>query len=150
MGAATKAENEVIPKDIKRGTFLGGMHQFYGVCKFCRQTRMMAFVDEDVPQDEVDKAATLACDCQEAKDFKRIQEAADKAKSNLRTLNEQMETHFSEEVEQMCDKAIDLIAAGTIEKISMTVGSRTLAIKQKSERKINVCIKKNIKADIDA
>ena len=92
----------------------------------------------------------MACDCQEAKDFKRIQEAADKAKSNLRTLNEQMETHFSEEVEQMCDKAIDLIAAGTIEKISMTVGSRTLAIKQKSERKINVCIKKNIKADIDA
>lgn len=149
MGLAQR-KDERVPADIKPGTFLGGMYQHYGVCKFCRQTRMMAFNTDSVPQKEVDEAATMACDCYEAVAYQRVQRSADKAKENLRTLNEQMNAHFEEDVEEMCDKAIDLIAAGTLENVSMKVGNRQIILKRKSDDKIDVCIKRNIKANLSA
>ncbi len=147
--AATANKDEVIPADITQSTFIGGMYHKYGECRFCKQTRMMAFNTDDVDQDEVDKAATMACDCQEAREFQHIQMAADKAKGNLRTLNEQMNANFQESVLQHCENAIDIIAAGLADKVSFKSGSREIVIRPKKD-KINVSIKKTTKADIDA
>ncbi len=144
------AENEKIPADITDSTFVGGMYRRHGECKFCHQYRMLTYNMEDVPQEQVDRDATLACDCQEARDYQRIQDAAAKAKSNLRALNEEMSANFSENVEILGDKAIDLIAAASLESITFKSGSRSITIKKKGESKINVSLKKLTKADIDS
>ncbi len=148
MGMA--AENEKVPADITTSTFVNGLYRKHGECKFCHQYRMMQYNTDDVSQETVDRDATLACNCQESRDYQRIQDAAVKAKSNLRALNEEMSANFPDTVEGLCDKAIDLIAAGTLESITFKSGSRSITIKKKGELKINVGLKKLTKADIDA
>lgn len=89
----------------------------------------------------MDTDATLSCTCQEALDYKRIMDAAEKAKGNLRALNREMNANFPESVEKVCDSFIDLIAGTSAESVT---------IKKKGDFKINVGIKKLTKADIDA
>ena len=100
------------PSDIKDGTFLGGMYNKMGTCRFCGQMKAMTYISDSVSQDDVDRDVTMTCTCKEAHDYSMLQQAAAKAKTNLRTLNEQMQTRFSESVEKQCDGIIDLKAPG--------------------------------------
>ncbi len=138
------------PSDIKDGTFLGGMYNKMGTCRFCGQMKAMTYISDSVSQDDVDRDVTMTCTCKEAHDYAMLQQAADKAKTNLRTLNEQMQTRFSESVEKQCDGIIDLIAAGELKNVSFKADQKTISIKKKGDSKINVSIHKNIKWDIDS
>lgn len=137
------------PSDIKDGTFLGGMYNKMGTCRFCGQMKAMTYISDSVSQDDVDRDVTMTCTCKEAHDYSMLQQAAAKAKTNLRTLNEQMQTRFSESVEKQCDGIIDLIAAGELKNVSFKADQKTISIKKKGDS-INVSIHKAIKWDIDS
>ncbi len=145
-----KPETEKVPADIKDSTFLGGMVHLYGTCRFCQQQKMMTYSTDNIPQEQVDKDATLSCTCQESQDYRRIQEAAGKAKDNLRGLNRDFKTNFPEAVLGECDKLIDLIASGTLQNVTLKCVQRTIMLKKKGQTKINVKFKKQSEAEIDA
>lgn len=138
------------PSDIKDSDFISGLYKKTGECRFCHTYRMLRYNTDNISQEQVDTDATLSCTCQEALDYKRIIDAAEKAKGNLRALNKQMSANFLESVEKVCDSFIDLIAGASAESVTIKSGSRQIKIKKKGGYKINVSIEKKTKADIDA
>ena len=142
---------EMKPADIKDGTFLEGMHNKTGTCRFCGQMRVMTYLSDSVSQEQVDMDATRTCTCKEAYDHARLEEAAENAKSNIRTLNKQLRICFSEAIEKQCDGLIDLIAAGDVKSATIKLDEvKTIYIKKKGDSKINVSIRKNTKWDLDS
>jgi hypothetical protein len=142
--------DETVPADITDSDFVSGLYKRHGECRFCHTYRMLRYHTDDISQEQVDTDATLSCTCQEALDYKRIMDAAEKAKGNLRALNREMNANFPESVEKVCDSFIDLIAEASAESVTIKSGSRSISIKKKGDFKINVGIKKLTKADIDA
>ena len=145
-----REETEKVPSDIKDSSFVGDIYHLYGTCRFCQQERMLTYGTDNIPQEQVDKDATLSCTCEEAQTFHRIQEAAGKAKDNIRGLNRDFKANFPESVLEGSEKFIDLIAAGDIQSVTIRSGQRTIAIKKKGDRKISVKFSKKSEAELDA
>ena len=141
-------EDEVIPADVRRT--VAGMITRYAECRFCGQVHMLQYNELPETDAQINEDAVMACDCPSARDWQRMQRAAEESKQNLEVLNEQMKMNFSEKTLGFCNGAIDLIAAGEIESQVITSGTRRISIKKKGTTGIVVNVKKTAEAQLEA
>lgn len=111
------------------------------ICKFCGQI-IVKELPEGITREEAMEEGTLACGCEQARAYQRMNERADIAKAELKEmLLEDDETHNIKAVEnsvfELLSEGIDLMAKDKIHKIAVGLSSGgTVDIKAGSGGKI--------------
>ena len=88
----------------------------YGACKYCGQIKPFE-VDEDVTNEKMDEMATEECNCDEAKQAKKLKESEKRAERNIDKLFGQNDAG------EILKAAVHSVATYGIESITVKVGS---------------------------
>lgn len=63
------------------------MAQYTGCCVYCEQTQLVV-AGEDLTEDEINKLATLQCNCDEAQALQKVEQKKTYAEANIKRLFE--------------------------------------------------------------
>lgn len=88
----------------------------YGSCVFCGQMFQLETMLGVTSDEELDRAATMKCDCPQATNFQRVENAKDHAEKAIA----EMFGEDEEKAGKMLMDAIPMIINGEIEKLSVT------------------------------
>lgn len=106
------------------------MAQYTGCCIYCGQTQLVV-AGEDLTEDEINKLATLQCNCDEAQALQKIEQKKTYADANIKRLFE----NDGAGLKQIMLSATGCLAAQNIKKISITTAEgvrATLTAKENS------------------
>lgn len=109
------------------------MAQHMGACVYCGQTQMVVGGDDLTPE-EVDKLATLQCNCEGAQMVQKIEQKKTYAEANVRKL-------FDDDGKAAVDvmlRAVDPLARRQIVKLSLTTIEGVKATLTAKENSIKV------------
>lgn len=98
-----------------------------GSCIYCGQTNMVR-VPEDYEKGEIDREATKNCTCDEAKEFKRIEQSIDIAEITIKT-----EYENDPAVKELLEAAVRPVAEHMIDKISVNHGRCKYVVQRKND-----------------
>lgn len=98
-----------------------GVKEEAGGCRFCGQIHM--FHNVSLSKEELDEAATEACDCYDAREYVRKKRRAGKLKTEISRIfvNE-------EECKELLCSAIPLLIEGAVDSIKVKSGSGVEAV----------------------
>ena len=116
------------------------------ICKFCGSIGTETFPD-NTPEEVLLEASTEKCRCQEAEKYRKRQANALEAKAELSELCEADGAllEVKEEIVNIVSRAIDLMPAGDVYKITVSTPDSNIEVKATSAGKITIGRSKAIK-----
>lgn len=109
------------------------MAQHMGACIYCGQTQMVTG-GEDLTPEEIDKLATLQCNCDAAQALQKLEQKKTYAEANVRTL---FENDGSAAVDLLL-RAVTPLASKNIKKLSLVTTDGVKATLTAKENSIKV------------
>ena len=90
------------------------LEKMQGCCICCGQIQFVMPVVADPTEEQLNHMATMKCNCSGAKEYQELQASKIRAKDNIRKLV------GNDELITLMTAAVDVVADGTVEKISIT------------------------------
>jgi len=109
------------------------MAQFTGACIYCGQTQLVVG-GEELTEDEINKLATLQCNCDEAQALQKMEQKKTYAEANIKRL-------FTDDGQLLVEtllKVVQPLACQRIKKLSVTTSEGIRATLTAKENSIKV------------
>jgi hypothetical protein len=118
-----------------------GIAPQYGTCIYCGQSIMLYPLQDDLPQEELDKMATEKCKCPDAERVKRERYSAEGAKnwcdgklemlmrSGYYNTFEDDKVSIRDGMSDLFDKIIETVQPGFVDKVTIDVGDHHISLK---------------------
>lgn len=111
-----------------------------GVCRYCGQ---ITYFERQVPKDEAEERATLACNCKEGRNYRKREKRIEKTSDNIDLA---FHEHYPEMAE-ILKASVPLLLDYKIAKISIDTGKGikgTVALTSKGSLKVESAVSKKV------
>ncbi len=108
------------------------MAQYMGSCKYCGQKTAGIIAGDNATEEEINKLATLQCNCNEAQAFQKVEQKKTCAEANIKQLFKDDGTKLKHALLEACDG----LASQNIKKVTITTAEGVRATLTSKENSI--------------
>lgn len=110
-----------------------GFTEKTGMCKFCRQQRIIKVPESIEDQEELDKIATQECSCPEAREEQKKEMKKEAAGGYIENILDR-----NEEAKRVLKMAVEAVYNGRASRVTLSTGKHTYAVEQDGKGDIHI------------